>query len=52
MAELTEFALHTTRKYHQFDLSRTDGIFDGSQVGDPFEGYFLCAILNKIWQKS
>ncbi len=40
MTELTEFAVHTTRKYHQFDLSRTDGIFDGSQVSGPFKGYF------------
>jgi hypothetical protein len=25
-------SVHTTTKYHHFDLSRADGIFDGSQV--------------------
>jgi hypothetical protein len=25
-------SVHTTSRYHHFDLSRADGIFDGSQV--------------------
>ena len=33
MAAVTEM-IQTTGKYHQFDLSRADGIFDGSQVSN------------------
>ncbi len=52
MAELTELAVHTTRKYHQFDLSRTDGIFDGSQVsGVLLKGIFCVRFWTRFGKK-